>query len=62
MKKKTCLINLIAICKELTGLVDEKRAGDDVYLERRAFHNVSHNVLKDKLMKYGLDKSTVETG
>lgn len=62
MKRKTCLINLITIWKELTGLVDERRAADVVYPDiRRAFDTVSHSVLTDKLMKYGLHKRPVNS-
>lgn len=47
---------------EKTGLVDEGRTADVVYLLsklQQAFNSVSHNIPIDKLMKYGLDKWTV---
>ena len=41
-------------------MVDEGRATDIVYLNfSTAFDVVSHNILIDKLTKYGLEKSTV---
>ncbi|KAK4825794.1 hypothetical protein QYF61_002378, partial [Mycteria americana] len=45
---------------EVTGLADEGRAVDALYLDfRKAFNSVSHNILIDKLTKYGLDKWTM---
>ena len=60
MKRKPCLTNLITFYNEVTGLVDEGRAGDVVYLNfSRAFNTVSRNILTEKLTKYRLDKHTV---
>jgi len=43
-------MNLIAFCDEMTGW-------EVVYLEfSKVFDTVSHNILIDKMMKYGLDK------
>ncbi|KAK4811069.1 hypothetical protein QYF61_016355, partial [Mycteria americana] len=59
-KGKSCLTNLINFYDEVTGLVDEGRAMDIVYIDfRKAFDTVSHKILIDKLMKYGLDEQTV---
>jgi len=45
----------------MTSLVDEWSAVDVVFLDIcKAFNTVSHNILIEKLMKYGLDKSTSE--
>ncbi|KAK4818206.1 hypothetical protein QYF61_008590 [Mycteria americana] len=42
-------------------LIPGKRAVDTVYLDfRKAFDTASHNILTDKLMKYGLDEQTVK--
>ncbi|GAB0202805.1 mitochondrial enolase superfamily member 1 [Grus japonensis] len=57
-KGKSCLTNLIALYGGMTGLVDEERAVDFVYLNK-AFDTVSHNILKGKLRKCGLDEWTV---
>ena len=52
-KGKSCLTNLIAFCDEMTGLVDEVRAVDVVYLDfSKAFSTVCRNILIDKLKKY----------
>ena len=60
MKGKLCLANLIAFYNEMSGLVDEGRAVDVSYLDfSQAFSTVFHNILTDKLMKYGLAKWTV---
>ncbi|PKU44163.1 rna-directed dna polymerase from mobile element jockey- hypothetical protein [Limosa lapponica baueri] len=45
---------------KVTGLVEEGRAVDIVYLDfRKAFNTVSHKTLTEKLMNYGLDDQTV---
>lgn len=49
--------NLISFYDERTGLVDEERAVDIVYLEfMKVFNTVSHPViLTDKLLRHGLE-------
>lgn len=57
MKVKSCLMNLIAFCDEMTSSVDEGRAVDVVYLDfSKAVGTISHNILIGKLMKCELDK------
>ena len=65
-KGKSCLTNLITFYDEgyfanpSTGLVDEGRMVDIVYLAfSKAVDTVSHNTLVEKLMKHGLDKQAV---
>ena len=59
-KGKSCLTNLIIFYDEVTGLVDKGRAVDVVYLDfSRAFDSVSHMILIEKLLMYGLDEETV---
>ncbi|PKU45823.1 rna-directed dna polymerase from mobile element jockey- hypothetical protein [Limosa lapponica baueri] len=59
-KEKSYLINLITSFDEMTGFVDKGRAVDIVYLDNsKAFGTVSHRMLIEKLMKYGLDEQTV---
>jgi len=42
-------------CNEMTGLVDEGAVGS-VYVDfSKAFNIVSHKILTEKLLKYGLD-------
>jgi len=53
-KGKSCLTNLIAFYKCMTGWVDEGIAVDVVYLDfSNAFYAVSHNILLGKLRKCG---------
>jgi len=53
MNVKSCLMSLIALYDEMTGLVGEGRVLDAVYLKfSKAFGTVCHNVL----MKYRVDK------
>jgi len=59
IKGKSCLTNLINLCDEMTGLVDEGRAVDVVYLDfSKAFDTVSHKILIERLLMYGLDEQT----
>ena len=60
-KGKSCLTNLINFCDEMTGLVDERRAVDIVYLDfSKAFDTVSHKILVEKLVECGLDEQTMK--
>jgi len=55
-KEKSCLISLLAIYNETTGLVDEGRAVDIVCLDlHKAFDIVFHKMLIEKFMSYWLD-------
>ncbi|GAB0181930.1 mitochondrial enolase superfamily member 1 [Grus japonensis] len=55
--RKSFLTNSITFYDEITGLVDEGRAVDIVYLDfNKAFDTDSHNFFTEKLMKYGLDE------
>jgi len=56
-KGKSYLTHLIAFYDGMSGWVDEGRAVDAVYIDRReAFDTVSHNILLGKLRKHGLDE------
>ncbi|KAJ7409235.1 RNA-directed DNA polymerase from mobile element jockey-like protein [Willisornis vidua] len=56
-KGRPCLTNLISFYDRLIHLVDE---GEAVYLDfRKAFDNVSHNILLENLTAYGLDGCTI---
>lgn len=46
---KSCLINLLAFYDKMTGLVDDGKAVDVVYLDSsKAFETLSHNILIDR--------------
>ena len=50
---------LIALYNRMTGLTDERRAVDVVYLYfSKAFDTAAANIFTDKLRKHGLDKQT----
>lgn len=55
-----CLGSLIAFYNEVVGLVDKRRRVNVIYLSFiKAFDAIClHNILMEKLMKYGLDKWT----
>jgi len=56
-----CLTNFITIYNEITGLVDEGKAVDIVYLDfSQAFDTASCKILIGKLVKYGLHERTVK--
>jgi len=50
------LTKLMNLFDEMTGLVDEERAVDSVYLDfsksfdTKSFHTVSHKILEEKLL------------
>ncbi|GAB0203189.1 hypothetical protein GRJ2_002784500 [Grus japonensis] len=55
-KGKSCLTKLIAFCDQVTCSADVGQAADNVYLDfSEAFNTVSHSLLLEKLMCYGLD-------
>lgn len=58
-KGMLCLTCPTAFSNEMTGLVEEGREVDVVYLDFTidfSYGTVSHKFLTDKLIKYGLDK------
>ncbi|GAB0209103.1 mitochondrial enolase superfamily member 1 [Grus japonensis] len=57
---KLCLTNFINFYDEMTGLVDEGRAVDIVYLDfSKAFDTVSHKILIDKLYGQADSEGTI---
>lgn len=56
-KGNSLVTNLLAFYDGMTGLVVEGRVVDVVYLDfREVFDTVSHTILINRLMKYGLPK------
>ena len=51
------MLDQLKFYDEMSGLVDEGRAVDSVYLNFiKTFGTVSHKILIDKLLMHGLDK------
>jgi len=60
IKGKSCSTNLVHFCDEMTDMVDEGRAVDNVYLDfSNAFDTFSHKIITKKLLMCGLDEQTV---
>lgn len=60
MKAKSYPTRLDSLSNGMTGLVEEGRGMDIVYLDiSKVFSTVSYKILVDEPMKYGLDKQTV---
>jgi len=60
MKVRSCLTSLISFSDQVTCLIDEGKAVDAVYLDfSKAFDNVLHNILLEKLTAHGLDGCTL---
>lgn len=58
-KRKTCLSSQ-DIYKEISGLLDERKAEDMVYPDfSKAFSAVLHKFFKKNLMRAGLNEQTV---
>ncbi|PKU35336.1 rna-directed dna polymerase from mobile element jockey- hypothetical protein [Limosa lapponica baueri] len=54
------LTSLITFFSEILGLVDERRAMVIAYLDfSKTFDTVSHKIIIEKLMNWGLDEQTV---
>lgn len=57
---KLCLTNLMASYKEITPLIEERKAKDIMSLDFcEVFNTVFHKILTERCMKYGLDAQTV---
>lgn len=57
---KSCLTNPITFYNEMNDLVDKWIAVNVVYLDFiNTFNILSHQILTEKLMKYGLEEQTV---
>jgi len=57
---KPCFTNLITFYDKVTCSIDVGQAVDIVYLDfSETFYMVSHSLLLEKLMPYGLDKWSV---
>ena len=63
MKGRSCLTNLISFSDKMTGLVDEGKAVDVVYLGfSKTFDAVSHSILLEKVAAHGLEGRTLRWG
>lgn len=52
---KSCSTNLITFYNEVSGLMDEGRAGDFICLDfTKTFDDVSHEICTEKVMKCGV--------
>ncbi|GAB0183432.1 mitochondrial enolase superfamily member 1 [Grus japonensis] len=60
---RTVMLNhLINFYDEMTGLVDQGKIVDVVYLDfTKAFDTVSHKILRDKLLMYRVDEQSVRS-
>jgi len=53
---KCCFTDLINFCEDY--LVDKRKVVLMVYLDLKTFATVSHKILIERLMKYGLEEHT----